>query len=74
MLYLALEGKTKGLGEVTGIAGERAGKSEKGRRGGEREREGQGKGWKHVFQAPHRERGQGKRRRMKRQRKKGRDR
>jgi hypothetical protein len=41
-LSLPLEGKTKGLGEVTGTAGEREGKSEKqrkGEEGGKRERE-----------------------------------
>jgi hypothetical protein len=32
LLSLPLEGKTTGLGEVTGIVGEREGKSEKGRR------------------------------------------
>ncbi len=39
LLSLPLEGKTKGLGEVTGIARGREGKSEKGR-GGEREGKG----------------------------------
>ncbi len=34
LLYLPLEGKTKGLGEVTRIMGERERKSEKGRREG----------------------------------------
>jgi hypothetical protein len=41
LLSLPLEGKTTGLGEVTGIVGEREGKSEKGRRArgkGRRER------------------------------------
>jgi hypothetical protein len=46
LLYLNLEGKTKGLGEVTRIAGEREGKSEKGRGGG-REGKGDGKGRGH---------------------------
>ncbi len=41
LLFLPREGKTKGLGEVTGIAGERERKSEKGRRGG---RKGMGDG------------------------------
>jgi hypothetical protein len=45
VLPLPLEGKTKGLGEVTGIAREREGKSEKGKRGG-REGKGDGKGGK----------------------------
>jgi hypothetical protein len=48
LLYLPLEGKTKGLWEVTSsIAGEREGKTRKvrkGEEGCEREREGQGKG------------------------------
>jgi hypothetical protein len=59
-LYLPLEGKAKGLGEVTGIARGREGKSEKGRRG---EREGKGD-----------EKGRGHGRGMKRYRKKGRER
>ena len=33
----------------------------KGEEGGEREREGRGKGGRRVFQAPHKERGKGKR-------------
>jgi hypothetical protein len=60
LLYLPLEGKAKGLGEVTGIARGREGKSEKGRRG---EREGKGD-----------EKGRGHGRGMKRYRKKGRER
>jgi hypothetical protein len=35
LLSLPFEGKTKGLGEVTGIARGRKGKSEKGRKVGE---------------------------------------
>ncbi len=33
----------------------------KGEDGGEREREGRGKGRRHAFQAPHKKRGKGKR-------------
>ena len=50
------------MGEVTGIAGE--GREEREREkteGGERAREGRGKWGRHMFQAPHKEGGKGKR-------------
>jgi hypothetical protein len=47
LLSLNLEGRTKGLGEVTRIEGERERKSEKRRRGG-REGMGDGKGREQV--------------------------
>jgi hypothetical protein len=61
LLYLPLERKTKGIGGVTGIAAGKERESEKGRGGGQREGDGQGKWGRHIFQAPHKERGKGKR-------------